>query len=576
MSEQPVRRTGRAGRAGPWFVVLPEADAVRPVADQLRRQASHEIRHASGRPFVLGEWDEATVSADQGGVVVAIGEGGSDTQSGSAHLLTSANGQVRARGTASGLRRIFHGRVNGITIAADRADILATLTSADPDPTGLALRLLSPIAPWPLTWNSVWTGITSVPPGYRLHLDSAAHERCWTPPEPDLPLADAARALREALDTAVRIRLRGKEKVACDVSGLDSSSLFALAARAGRVVALTYQADDPMDDDVASAQYLVEAFQADHDVLRAAAAPLPFHGMLEDPGPFDEPTWVSAYRARIGTASSRAASHHAELRFAGHGGDELLMPPPAWLADIARRHPLRAARLARRLQAKYRLPASALAGVVADRTPYSDWLATSLNRAQPSEWQVMSWGIPPSLPSWLTADASALVRDAINRALPDLEPLAPARGMHATLELVHTGALAARHIAQLGAADGVPVALPYFDDQVLEACLAVRPEEAIDPGRYKPQLVAAMADVLPPRTLARTSKAEISMTVSKGWQTHRAILLDLLDGSELERLGLIDAAAVRRIVTGPYHADTCGPVRQALEVETWLRSKGTR
>jgi hypothetical protein len=48
--------------------------------------------------------------------------------------------------------------------------------------------------------------------------------------------------------------------------------------------------------------------------------------------------------------------------------------------------------------------------------------------------------------------------------------------------------------------------------------------------------------------------------------------MDLVDDSELARLGLIDAAAVRRICAGPYDAASCGPVRQLLDLESWLRT----
>ncbi len=380
-------------------------------------------------------------------------------------------------------------------------------------------------------------------------------------------MAEAAAELRSALADSVRIRQQGKGKVACDLSGLDSSSLFGLAVQGGPVVALTYQTEDPMDGDLAVARSLVDRFGAEHDVLPVEGSPLPLHGLASDPGPFDEPTWVSSHRARIGTASARAARHHAELRFAGHGADEILLPPPVWLSDIVRRNPLRAARLARQVQAKYRLSAGAMTRLLTDRTSYGDWLATSLDRA--SGWDILDWGLPPRAPEWLTSTALDLVRGAIAGAAG--EPLAEGRGMHATLAFVHAGALDARHVAQLGDADGVPVAMPFFDDRVLEACLAVRPEEAIDPRRYKPQLVTAMADVLPTQVLARTDKADFSMTLGKAWQAHRAELLALLDDSELARLGLIDIDAVRRVVRGPYVEDTGGPVWQLLEVEAWLR-----
>ncbi|MFI5730104.1 asparagine synthase-related protein [Kribbella sp. NPDC051587] len=548
-------------------MALPDVDAAEVSAARVRSEADHEIFYPSGRPFVLACADEVAIDP-RDGLRVVLGEGAAIRSGpGSVHVLEAVDGGVWVRGTASGLRRVFHARLNGVRIASDRADVLAGLVDAAPDPVGIALRLLSPGAPWPLAWHSMWSGVTAVPPGHSVDLMSGRCERWWSPPEPELSLAAAATALREALEQGVQIRQRGKAKVACDLSGLDSSSLFGLAVQGGPVVGLTYQADDPMDEDVAAARWLAEHFGAEHDVLAAEAAPLPFDGVHGDL--FDEPTWVSAYRARIGTASARAAAYGAELRFAGHGGDELLMPPPVWLTDIARRQPLRAARLARRVQAKYRLPAGAIAALLTDRTTYAEWFATSLARRQSAEMHVLGWGVPPNLPSWLTSDAVALVRDAV--AGCEVEPLASTRGMHATLEFVHNGALAARHVAQLGEVDGVPVASPFFDDRVLEAALAVRPEEAIDPRRYKPQLVSAMAGVLPERALLRTSKSDISMTVSKGWSRHRSTLLGLLDDSELGRLGLVDVDAVRRICRGPYDVERCGPVRQLLEVESWLK-----
>jgi asparagine synthase (glutamine-hydrolysing) len=590
----------------PWFVVLPDVLQALPVAERLRRTTANvqEIRHPSGRPFVLGRWapSGAVVADGRDTRMVAFGEPGGELAhdlqraaeretvcaldglrpSGSVHLIASAHGRVRVQGTASGLRRVFHTSAEpGVAVASDRGDVLASLTGAEPDRCGLALRLLSPNAPWPLSWHSAWRKVTAVLPGHFVLLvpDGPQTARWWTAPEPVLPLEEAGTALRDALAEAVCIRRSGT--VACDVSGLDSGSLFALAMRAGGpVVALTYEADDPLDEDVAAARSLVASLRTAttrHDVLPAAHAPLPFEGLLNGAGVFDEPTWVSTYRARMQTASNRAAKGGARLRFAGHGGDELLMPPPSWLSDIARRHPVRAARLARQLQAKYRFRASALAGTLAVGT-YGEWLAGCLQHETPDgpsdatlgQWQSLGWGVPPQLAPWATADTSKAVRAAVGAAAG--EPLSRLRGMHTTLELVHTGALAARHIAQLGASDGMPVALPYLDDRVVEACLSVRPDEAIDPRRYKPLLGAAMAGILPAPALARTSKSEISMTVGIGWRTHRAELLDLLDDSRLAELGLIDAAAVRRICQGPYTPDTCLPVRQVLEIETWLQT----
>ncbi|MBB5775431.1 hypothetical protein [Nonomuraea jabiensis] len=47
------------------------------------------------------------------------------TLPGSFHLVAALDGRLRVQGTASGLRLVFHARVNGPTVASDRADALA-------------------------------------------------------------------------------------------------------------------------------------------------------------------------------------------------------------------------------------------------------------------------------------------------------------------------------------------------------------------------------------------------------------------------------------------------------------------
>ena len=86
---------------------------------------------------------------------------------------------------------------------------------------------------------------------------------------------------------------------------------------------------------------------------------------------------------------------------------------------------------------------------------------------------------------------------------------------------------------------------------MIEAGLAVRPEERITPWRYKPLIVEAMRGIVPDQSLARQTKANGSGDADPGLRRHRAELLALWDDSRLGRLGLIDAAALRELCTGP-------------------------
>ena len=95
------------------------------------------------------------------------------------------------------------------------------------------------------------------------------------------------------------------------------------------------------------------------------------------------------------------------------------------------------------------------------------------------------------------------------------------------------------------------MAAPYYDDRVVEAGLAVRPEERITPWRYKPLIVEAMRGIVPDESLARQTKANGSGDEDPGLRRHRDELLALFDDSRLARLGLVDAAALREFCAGP-------------------------
>ena len=86
---------GLAGLGLPpsWFVALADRDSVTPVGDALRRHATREVSHPSGRPWLVGRWPESTLSSGQAGdtKVAVIGQ----------HALTSeqladAAGRVRS------------------------------------------------------------------------------------------------------------------------------------------------------------------------------------------------------------------------------------------------------------------------------------------------------------------------------------------------------------------------------------------------------------------------------------------------------------------------------------------------
>jgi asparagine synthase (glutamine-hydrolysing) len=119
---------------------------------------------------------------------------------------------------------------------------------------------------------------------------------------------------------------------------------------------------------------------------------------------------------------------------------------------------------------------------------------------------------------------------------------------------------------------GLPMASPFLDDRVIEACLAVRPSERVTPWTYKPVLSAAMRGIVPEACLRRANKATASMDASNGLREHRADLLALWENSRLEGLGLVDGAELRRLARRPASPGLSNAVLYStIAAEVWLR-----
>src|SRR5699024_10591147 len=186
--------------------------------------ATLTIFHPSGRPWILGRWegDETPlVFRTREALFVLVGcppashtpvesllqrvSGIADLNElaaslpGSFHLLASVGGQVRVQGSASGLRRVFHTRVEDVDVASDQANILACLIRSGIDPQRLSLRLLYPALPHPLGLHTPWQDIIPLPEDCYLRMPSAgaAHPvHWWMPPNPVASLAEGADRVR--------------------------------------------------------------------------------------------------------------------------------------------------------------------------------------------------------------------------------------------------------------------------------------------------------------------------------------------------------------------------------------------
>jgi asparagine synthase (glutamine-hydrolysing) len=587
-----------------WFVVLPDDEAASSVTATLRDRATQQLSHTSGRPWLLGSWAESTSTVGQAGdtKIAVIGQHAvvaddlaraagqmrvisdldrlAGSLAGSSHLVASVAGRVRVQGTVTGTRRVFHAKVDGVRVAADRADVLAGLLDAGLDERRLALQLLEPQVLYPLAGQPVWQEVEQLPTDHYLALDRDGHRsvRWWTPPEPVVPMAEGAQALREALSAAVAARVRVNELVTCDLGGLDSTSVCCLAAHQdAKVVAYTAASLDPFADDVVWAGRTVTGLgNVEHHIIPAEEMPLVYHGLnLEDQ--LDEPCAATVDRDRWLIIAGRAAARGSRMHLTGMGGDELLYGSLAHLHTMLRTTPRIALRHLRGFAAKYRWPHKQMLRQLTDTNSYPAWLASVADTLTapppPMNEPLLDWGFRPRLPPWATPAAVQAAQELIRTQAASVEPLAKSRGEHRELEAMRFVSRISRQLDQMASRMGVTLAAPYHDDRVIEAGLAVRPQERITPWRYKPLIIEAMRGVVPDESLTRQTKANGSCDADPGLRRHRGELVALWEDSRLAQLGLIDADALREICMRPLPPELqFGGLDQTVACEVWLRS----
>jgi asparagine synthase (glutamine-hydrolysing) len=297
----------------------------------------------------------------------------------------------------------------------------------------------------------------------------------------------------------------------------------------------------------------------------------------EDDG-FDAPSPMAAFRNRVLFIPQQAARRGSRVHLTGFGGDELLAGSPAHLHAMLRTHPRLALRHARGFATQRPWRYRETLRQLMDHRSYSQWLARAADQLTashpPPDTPTLDWGTPPRMPRWATPDAVDAVRERIAAAARSAEPLAQQRGQHVELEAMRAVSRTVRHVAQTTAGLGLTLAAPYYDDRVIEAGLAVRPQDRITPWRYKPLIVEAMRGIVPEESLTRSTKDEGSYEVEDGLRQHRGELLALFEESRLARLGLIDADALREVCSRPLPPSVSfTALYQTVACEVWLRSR---
>ncbi|MFD6393062.1 asparagine synthase-related protein [Nocardia sp. NPDC060259] len=591
-----------------WFVIVPDRAALPAVLTRLRERADQVVSYPSGRPWLLGSWppQKMRLAVVGGRMLAVVGTSSATTADltarlkgvhavadleaalggvhGSFHVVAALDRHVYVRGSASGGRRVYRTSIEGVTVCADRARTLAWLTGADPDTAQLTARLAVGL-PHPLAGAAMWHGVDTVTPGEALHLDpdgACRTIRWWHPPAADLPLAQAASRLREALRDAVALRARPGWVLAADLSGgMDSTSLCFLAAEAGaRLVTATLHWSAPGNLDHHYARYAADHLpHIEHLTFPSDELPSCFTGLDQRHDPLDEPSAL----LRDGEIQRHLAhamrARGATLRLSGHGGDHAVSPPASYLHELLRRNPRLALRHTAGFKARHRWPLGATARMLLGGGSYPAWLTAAAGRLREpavSASTPETWGQRIVLPVWASTLAADELAGLLCCAAEQAEPLAADPGRHAWIHQMREAGRLARLITDAGTARGLPVDSPFCDDAVLTACLSVRTQEAGDPWSYKPLLAAAMKGLVPEHLLARTTKDHCGHEWYDGLKTHSRQLADWADTSHLVAAGLAQENELRRVLLSPgLHTGGCAQLEYTLATEAWLRDLAT-
>ncbi|MGW3569091.1 albusnodin/ikarugamycin family macrolactam cyclase [Streptomyces sp. NPDC000941] len=456
-------------------------------------------------------------------------------------VRTDERGAVEVVTDAAGACPVYTVNTPGGVVWGASSLALSSLTGRSVDTEWLASYLLDKQAP--ARDRSAWAGVTPVPAGHRLALSASGMVSLspwWSPGKRRLD--EARRAVRRALDEGVRVRVAGVPS-STDLAGMDSTTLTVLAARYGPIIGMTaYPSGVGEGGDLHYARSLkIRGLTKTSFPLEARH--LPFTPADEPLPATDQPAPSSAVWAMFSAQLRTVAAEGAVCHLTGDGGDNLFLPSPTHLVDLARRG--RLLRMIRDAQ---------------------DWARLRRRSAGPLVWAALRGDTHRIARPWLVRPAWLVA------SVPD--PSRAAGGADAVLTAaIRNVTRAAYADVQLADSLGVELHNPYFDGAVLDAVVSAPAWERFSARRYKPLLVDACGDLLPEEHRRRATKGVFAGDFHRGLRANLRRVLDLA-GGRLAALGLIDPSPLRATV----HAAALGAetiwasLLPTLGAEAWLEA----
>lgn len=454
-----------------------------------------------------------------------------------------------------------------------------------PDRLAMALFLLGDYGERDQT---LYEGVRALPAGHALTVRAGSIRtwRHWSPdPWREVPHAsdeEHAEHFRALFSNAVRRRLRARGPIAVSVSGgLDSSAVACEAAR-------LHRNEHGAPEALMLLHLAFPGLPCDEERFARAVGEqcgLPITNVF----PTEEPELLIPDPARVrpdvffhptfemnSPLLREARARGARVTLDGHGGDDVMQPMDADVADQLRRGELALA--------------ADTVGLTSRPTSLGAWRALVSHglRALLPERAHLSFrdGIDRALrrrrgkaPAWIADDVAGQALDELDAcarsraATPYPGPLSRALHEWITSE---AGSLSSSLAAmdRFDAHHGVERRCPFYDRRLIELELALPRDQHLAKGLLKPVLRRAMNGTLPPVVRERPDFATFDCYIVRDFLTpQRAAMIRLFRGSSLGARGMLDEHRFRELLgTGPSLEPYRHSILDTVALELWLRN----
>ncbi|HSE29343.1 MAG TPA: albusnodin/ikarugamycin family macrolactam cyclase [Candidatus Saccharimonadales bacterium] len=396
-----------------------------------------------------------------------------------------------------------------------------------------------------------------------------------------LSFAEGQHNFRAALTDSVG-RRAALGDISSDLSGgIDSSLIALLASRLTVVHGATYVDPWQRNDDADYARR-VAGFGGIRQILVEGDQTTTHYSDLDEAPFTDTPSADGVLfgynRAKLQAVKAAGSRHH----LTGAAGDCMLLSPYPWVAELYKHQRLQALRWARQ-EARRRLTSSRRFILATRRLATTSFaneaarLAGGVEVAEKTAWSSVCWLKWMESAIWLTEQGRSMLCGRLEEISYELDP--PENpGANLDWQSLRATAIERTTAVEFARSIGITLHNPFFDTQVIDACLSIPGYERAPLDTFKPLATLGFMAELPEFLRQRRTKGDFAGTMLHGILFNQHWLKRMIESSALVEMGLIDRDQLRQSVQSAiYGFDTqLRGIHHLTTIEMWLRSRDLR